>query len=123
MNRIFRNGLLMLAAGAFAVSCADYNVTDDFNAEPDPSFVEPYKDLAPVKSYIDRETYANMSIGAMLKVSDFNKQELAHAAAMTNFDNVAFGTSLMSGSIISSKGVMNSEICGTRIFRRRSLRV
>ena len=107
MNRIFRNGLLMLAAGAFAVSCADYNVTDDFNAEPDPSFVEPYKDLAPVKSYIDRETYANMSIGAMLKVSDFNKQELAHAAAMTNFDNVAFGTSLMSGSIISSKGVMN----------------
>ena len=107
MNRIFRNGLLMLAAGAFAVSCADYNVTDDFNAEPDPSFVEPYKDLAPVKSYIDRETYANMSIGATLKVADFNKQELAHAAAMTNFDNVAFGTSLMSGSIISSKGVMN----------------
>jgi len=97
----------MLAAGAFAVSCADYNVTDDFNAEPDPSFVEPYKDLAPVKSYIDRETYANMSIGATLKVADFNKQELAHAAAMTNFDNVAFGTSLMSGSIISSKGVMN----------------
>lgn len=107
MNRIFRNGLLMLAAGAFAVSCADYNVTDDFKAEPDPSFVEPYKDLAPVKSYIDRETYANMSIGATLKVADFNKQELAHAAAMTNFDNVAFGTSLMSGSIINSKGVMN----------------
>jgi hypothetical protein len=97
----------MLAAGAFAVSCADYNVTDDFKAEPDPSFVEPYKDLAPVKSYIDRETYANMSIGATLKVADFNKQELAHAAAMTNFDNVAFGTSLMSGSIINSKGVMN----------------
>ena len=107
MNRIFRNGLLMLAAGAFAVSCADYNVTDDFKAEPDPSFVEPYKDLAPVKSYIDRETYANMSIGATLKVADFNKQELAHAAAMTNFDNVAFGTSLMSGSIINAKGVMN----------------
>jgi len=97
----------MLAAGAFAVSCADYNVTDDFKAEPDPSFVEPYKDLAPVKSYIDRETYANMSIGATLKVADFNKQELAHAAAMTNFDNVAFGTSLMSGSIINAKGVMN----------------
>ena len=107
MNRIFRNGLLMLAAGAFAVSCADYNVTDDFKAEPDPSFVEPYKDLAPVKSYIDRETYANMSIGATLKVADFNKQELAHAAAMTNFDNVAFGTSLMSGNIINAKGVMN----------------
>ena len=97
----------MLAAGAFAVSCADYNVTDDFKAEPDPSFVEPYKDLAPVKSYIDRETYANMSIGATLKVADFNKQELAHAAAMTNFDNVAFGTSLMSGNIINAKGVMN----------------
>ena len=107
MNKIFRNSLLMLAAGAFAVSCADYNVTDDFKADPDPSFVEPYKDLAPVKTYIDRNTYANMSLGATLKVADFNKQELAHAAAVTNFDNVAFGTTLMSGTIVNAKGVMN----------------
>jgi len=107
MNKIIRNGLFMLVAGAFAVSCADYNVTDDFTAQPDPAFVEPYKDLAPVKSYINRETYPNMSLGAQLKVSEFNKQELAHAAAVTNFDNVAFGTTLMSGSIINDKGVMN----------------
>ena len=97
----------MLAAGALVVSCADYNVTDDFRAEPDPSFVEPYKDLGPVKSYIDRDKYPNMSLGTMLKVSDFNKQELAHAAAITNFDNVAFGTTLMAGNIINAKGVMN----------------
>ena len=103
----FWNGLLMLAAGALVVSCADYNVTDDFRAEPDPSFVEPYKDLGPVKSYIDRDKYPNMSLGTMLKVSDFNKQELAHAAAITNFDNVAFGTTLMAGNIINAKGVMN----------------
>lgn len=107
MNKILKNGLLMLAVGAFVVSCADYNVTDDFTAEPDPTFVEPYKDYAPVKSYIDRSKYANMSLGATLNVADFNKQELAHAAAMTNFDNLAFGTSLMSGSIINSKGLMN----------------
>ena len=107
MNKIFRNSLLMLAAGAFSVACADYNVTDDFTAEPDPTFMEPYKDLAPVKTYIDRSKYANMSLGATLKVSDFNKQELAHAAAVTNFDNVAFGTSLMSGTIVNAKGVMN----------------
>ena len=107
MNRIFRNGLLMLAAGAFAVSCADYNVTDDFKADPDPSFVEPYKDLGPVKSYIDREKYPNMALGATLKATDFNKQELAHAAAITNFDNVTFGTTLMSGAIVNEKGVMN----------------
>lgn len=107
MNTTFRKGLLMLVAGTLAVSCADYNVTDDFTAEPDPTFVEPYKDYAPVKSYINRETYANMSLGAQLKVSDFNKQELAHAAAITNFDDVAFGSSLMSGSIINDKGVMN----------------
>lgn len=107
MNKILKNGLLMLAAGVLAVSCADYNVTDDFMAEPDPTFVEPYKDYAPVKSYIDRNNYPNMSLGAMLKVADFNKQELAHAAAITNFDNIAFGTSLMSGSIINQKGVMN----------------
>lgn len=97
----------MLAAGALVVSCADYNVTDDFTAEPDPTFKEPYKDYAPVKSYIDRNTYPNMSLGATLKIADFNKQELAHAAAITNFDNVTFGTSLMSGTIINQKGVMN----------------
>ena len=107
MNKMLRNGLLMLAAGAFIASCADYNVTDDFTAQPDPAFSEPYKDLAPVKSYIDRNTYPNMSVGATLKIADFNKQELAHAAAVTNFDNVSFGTSLMSGTIINSKGVMN----------------
>ena len=107
MNITLRNSLLLLVAGLFAVSCADYNVTDDFTAEPDPSFVEPYKDLAPLKTYIDKKNYPNMSLGATLKVSDFNKQELAHAAAVTNFDNLAFGSSLMSGKIINAKGVMN----------------
>jgi len=107
MNRIFRNSLLMFAVGALAVSCADYNETDDFRATTDPTHVEPYKDLAPVKSYIDRATYPNMTLGATLKVSDFNKQELAHAAAVANFDNITFGTTLMSGTIINEKGVMN----------------
>ena len=107
MIKIFRNSLLMLAASAFVVSCADYNETGNFTAQPDPSFVEPYKDLAPVKSYINRDVYPNMSLGAQLKVADFNKQELAHAAAVTNFDNVAFGTTLMSGTIVNAKGVMN----------------
>ncbi len=107
MKRFFRNGLLMLAAGMLVISCADYNVTDDFPAAPDPTFEEPYKDLAPVKSYIDRAQFPNLTLGAQLRVADFNKQELAHAAAMTNFDNIAFGTSLMSGTIINAKGVMN----------------
>ena len=107
MKRLLRNITFMLVAGALAVSCADYNVTDDFRAEPDPTFVEPYKDLAPINSYIDRAKYPNMKLGATLKVSDFNKQELAHAAAVTNFDDLAFGTSLMSGSIINARGVMN----------------
>ena len=107
MKKHIKNGLLMLAAGVFAVSCADYNVIDDFTAEPDPTFSEPYKDLAPVKSYIDRSKNPNMSLGVTLRVIEYNKQALAHAAAMTNFDNLAFGTSLMSGSIINAKGVMN----------------
>ena len=107
MKRQFINGLLMLAAGAFVAACADYNVTDNFTAEPDPTFTEPYKDLNPVKSYIDRSKNPNMSLGVTLKVADYNKQALAHAAAMTNFDNLAFGTSLMPGSIVNAKGVMN----------------
>ncbi|MBO4607636.1 MAG: endo-1,4-beta-xylanase [Prevotella sp.] len=107
MNKFLRNGLFMLAAGALVVSCADYNVTDDFKADPDPSFVEPYKDLGPIKSYIDRAQYPNMTLGATLRVVDFNKQEMAHAAAVTNFDYVSFGTTLMSGTIINERGVMN----------------
>jgi len=97
----------ILPSSLFISSCADYNETDNFTAQADPSIQEPYKDLKPVKSYINRDAYPNMSLGAMLKVSDFNKQELDHAAAVTNFDNVAFGTSLMSGNIINAKGVMN----------------
>jgi len=101
------NSIVLIAAGAFAVSCADYNVTDDYQAQPDPTIVEPYKDLAPIKSYIDRSQYPNMTLGAQLKVADFNLQELAHAATVTNCDNVTFGTSLMSGTIVNAKGVMN----------------
>lgn len=107
MNRIYKNSLYMLAAGALAVSCADYNSTDNFTAEPDPTFAEPYKDLAPVKSYIDRVKYPNMTIGATLDVTEFNKQALAHSAAVTNFDNFAFGKTLMSGTIVNEKGIMN----------------
>ena len=100
-------GLLALAAGALVAACADYNVTDDFKAEPDPTFVEPYKDYGTVKSYLNREAYPNMSLGAQLKVAEFNKQELAHAVAITNFDDLAFGTTLMSGTIVNAKGIMN----------------
>jgi hypothetical protein len=107
MKKIFRNSLLMLAAGALAVSCADYNETYNFEAEPDPTVIAPYKDLKPVKMYINREQYPNLSLGAQLRVVDFNKQELAHSAAVTNFDHATFGTSLMSGTIVNAKGVMN----------------
>ena len=107
MNKIFRNFSLMLAVGAFAASCADYNETNNFTAAPDPSYVEPYKDLGSVKSYVDRNTYPNMSLGATISIEDFNRQELAHSAAVTNFDNISFGTAMMSGAIINNKGVMN----------------
>lgn len=107
MNKILRNISLMLAAGALSVACADYNETNNFSVDPGSGDVVPYSDLGTVKSYIDRNQYPNMTLGATLKVSEFNKQELAHAAAVTNFDNYAFGTSLMSGSIVNEKGVMN----------------
>jgi len=107
MKKNILNGLFAVSSLLLAFSCADYNETDNFTAEPDPTFVEPYKDLAPVKSYIDRTQYPNMALGTTVKVTDFNNQTLIHAAAVTNFDNVAFGTSLMSGTIVNAKGVMN----------------
>lgn len=107
MNKNFRNGLLMLAAGALVVSCADYNDLGGFNAEPDPAAISPYKDLKPVKSYTDKVKYPNMSMGTMISVTSFNNQDREHVAAITNFDDVTFGTGLMSGKIVNEKGVMN----------------
>lgn len=107
MNKILKNGLFVLAAGALAVSCAEYNETDNFKAEPDPSVVAKYSDLAPVKTYLDRVKYPNMTIDAAMKLTDYNKQALDHAAAITNFDGVAFGYSFMPASYVSKKGYMN----------------
>ena len=114
MNKISRYRLsvigycLLFIGCGLAVSCADYNEeTHNFKVEKDSTYVQPYSDLNPVKSYINRETYPNLTLGATLNVSEFNKQELAHAAIVTNCDNVSFGTTLMSGSIVNSKGVMN----------------
>lgn len=107
MKKFIKNSLYMLVAGALAASCADYNEFDGFKAEADPSAVLPYQDLEPIKSYIDKLVNPNLEIGATLDITEFNKQELSHAAVMTNFDNVSFGKSLMSGTIVSDKGVMN----------------
>ena len=101
------NGLFASSCLLLAVSCADYNETTGFSAEPDPSVVVSYNDLNPVKSYINRSQYPNMRLGAQFEVSEFNKQELSHAAAVTNFDDFAFGATLMSGKIVNAKGVMN----------------
>lgn len=107
MKKLCNTGLCLLMVGALVASCADYNETYDFRAQPDPSYTKPYADLAPVKSYINKSVTPNLSIGATLDIKEFNKQELAHAAVITNFDNVSFGKTLMSGNIISSTGVMN----------------
>lgn len=107
MNKILKDALLMLVAGTFAVSCADYNETDNFTAQPDPTVTTPYNDLNPVKSYINRGAYPNMSLDAALNIKDFKEQALAHAAAVANFDRFYFGTAFMSGSIINAKGVLN----------------
>ena len=107
MNKSLKNALLMMVAGAFAVSCADYNETDNFYAEPDPAAEIPYSDLATVKSYINRDAYPNMSLDVALAITDFKEQGLAHCAAVSNFDRYYFGTAFMSGAIISEKGVLN----------------
>lgn len=107
MNKILNNGLMLLVAGALAVSCADYNDTDGFTAEPDPSYDLPYADLDAVKSYINKAEYPNMRVDAAIKLTDFNKQALDHAAAITNFNGVAFGNSFMPSAYVSKKGYMN----------------
>ena len=109
MKKLCNTGLCLLMVGALVASCADYNETYDFRAQPDPSYTKPYADLAPVKSYINKSVTPNLSIGATLDIKEFNKQELAHAAVITNFDNVSFGKTLMSGNIISSTGVYPVE--------------
>ena len=107
MKKNFRNSLLMLAAGALAVSCADYNDLNGFSVGDDPRTENPYANLDAVKSYINRADYPNMSIDASIDLKEFNKQALNHAAAITNFDGVDFGYSFMPGSYVSKKGYMN----------------
>ncbi len=107
MKKIFRNSIYMLVAGALMASCADYNVTDDFHADPDPSVVRKYTEFNPVKSYIDRTANPNMAIGATTGLVDFLNMDRSHAAIMTNFDNVSFGKDLMMGTVVNDKGVMN----------------
>lgn len=104
MKKIYKNGLFMMALAALAVSCADYNETGNFHAEPDPSITNPYSDLANVSSYIDRSAYPNMKLGVMMKATEFNQQELSHAAAVLNFDEISCGNSLMSGSVFTASG-------------------
>lgn len=104
MKKIFKQGLFMLAAGALFASCADFNVTDNFQADADPTVERPYSDLAAVKAYIDRNANPNFTLGVSMKVGDFNLQELAHVAAINNFDEVTCGSSLMSGSVFTASG-------------------
>ena len=107
MKKIFRNSLLMLAAGTFVASCADYNDLSGFKAEPDPAYELPYADLNPVKTYIDKANYPNMTIDAAIQLKEFNKQALEHTAAITNFEGVDFGYSFMPADYVSKKGYMN----------------
>ncbi len=107
MIKIFRNGLMMLAAGALVVSCADYNDLGGFKAEPDPSYTNEYANLDPVKDYINRTDNPNMSMETSMALTTYNKQGLEHAVAVTNFDGVAFGYSFMPDKYVSKKGYMN----------------
>ncbi len=111
MNRIIKNGLSMLALGALAVSCADYNETYNFTAEPDPSYTQPYKDMASVKTYIDKSQYPNMSVGATVDLTTYNDQAKGnaayHVAAATHFNDISFGSSFMPSRVIGKKGYMN----------------
>ena len=59
----------ILPSSLFISSCADYNETDNFTAQADPSIQEPYKDLKPVKSYINRDAYPNMSLRGLYSCS------------------------------------------------------
>lgn len=107
MNKIYRNGLFMLAAGALVASCADYNVTDDYTVKDGEATVYPYSDYATVNSYVDKSKYPNMIIAAGLGSKEFKAQDMEHAVAITNFDEVAFGSDFMSGKFLKGNGVQD----------------
>lgn len=107
MNKIYKHGLFMLAAGALAVSCADYNVTDNFTPEGTTPTEYPYSEYNAINSYIDKSKYPNMTINTSLTSKEFKAQELEHAAAVTNFDGVTFGSDFMSGKFMRANGVQD----------------
>ena len=107
MNKSFRNGLMMLAVGALAASCADYNDLGGFTANPDPNYKLEYTDLNAIKTYINKADYPNMTVDAAIALKEFNKQAFDHAVTVTNFNGVAFGNSFMPAAYVSKKGYMN----------------
>lgn len=107
MNKICKHGLFMLAAGLLAVSCADYNVTDNFTPEGATPTEYPYSEYDAVNTYIDKSKYPNMTINSSLTSKEFKAQELEHAAAVTNFDGVTFGADFMSGKFMRANGVQD----------------
>ena len=111
----------ILHSSLFIYSCADYNVTDDFKADPDPTVIPHYTDLGAIKSYLDRSAHPNMSLGTQLKLKDFNDQALYHAAAIANFDDVFFGSDLMAGKIINGKGSMNFLSMNTMVSHAKEI--
>lgn len=106
MNKII-NGLLAVGSLVLAVSCADYNETYNFTAEPDPTVIAPYQDLGNVKAYTDRSKYPNMTLGTAIDLAKFKEKALDHSAAVANFDEYYFGTAFMSGKVANAKGVLN----------------
>jgi hypothetical protein len=107
MNKSLRNGLMMLAVGALAASCADYNDLGGFTANPDPNYKLEYTDLNAIKTYINKADYPNMTVDAAIALKEFNKQAFDHAVTVTNFNGVAFGNSFMPAAYVSKKGYMN----------------
>lgn len=105
MKNIYKKGLFMMVAGALVASCADYNVTDDYKPESGSPYVPPYGEYNPIKTYIDKEKYPNMTISTAISSSDFKAQGQVHAMAVTNFDGVSLGTGLMSSKFVRANGV------------------
>ncbi len=97
----------MFAAAALAASCADYNVTDDFPVDESGVTVYPYSDYGTIKSYLDKDKYPNMKLVSSLTSKEFKAQELEHAATVTNFDAVAFGSDFMAGKFLKGNGVQD----------------
>lgn len=112
---------------ALSISCADPDPLEFEVAKPEG--LEAQEDIdsyAPLKSYIDSTSNANLILGGAVSISDYINKGVMYRLINKNFNELTVGYGMKHGAIVQNDGTMNfaqvneliaaAEQAGTSIF-------